>query len=247
MTTIIPTINKLYDIHSHLIYGVDDGSKDLKTSIQYLNEAKTNGINVIVLTPHIRYGKLKKIQEIKSHFLILQTYAEKLNIKLYLGTEIMLTNKTCDLLRKKWLRSIDGGKYVLVEVKRNERMDIDELIYRLEEILGMGYQPILAHPELYINYREVSDIRKIKDSGVLLQMDATSIVRKYTDRATYKFSKKLLKERLVDFIASDTHCTKKRSYVAYTKAYKYIQKKYGKGYADVLFSKNAEYILHGKD
>lgn len=244
MTTITPTINnKLIDIHSHIIYGVDDGAKTKEESIKYLEEALKQGVHSIICTPHICQGNIDKIQKIKQNFLEIKEYATSIGINLYLGTEILMTGTTANLLKRKRLRSLDGKEYALVEFKRHENMDIDSLIYMLEELIDIGYIPILAHPELYINYRDISYIKKIRESGILLQLDATSICKKTATRKIYKFSKRLLREKLIDFVASDTHCNPKRNYIAYNKAYKTISKKYGKEYANVLFVENPKQIL----
>jgi len=245
MTTITQiTNNKFIDIHSHIIYDVDDGAKTRDQSIKYLDQALKMGVHSIICTPHICHGRKEKIEKIIRNFLDIREYAIKIGIHLYLGMEILMTPKTVELLKDKRLRSLDGKKYVLVEFKRNETTDIDTLIYMLEEIMDLGYIPILAHPELYINYRNISDIKKIKESGILLQMDATSICKKSTNRKVYKFSKKLLKEKFIDFVASDMHCSKMRNYRFYKKAYKAVSKKYGKGYADILFIENPKQVLN---
>lgn len=244
MTTITQTTNKFIDIHSHIIYGVDDGAKTREDSIRYLNEALKQGVRRIICTPHMCHGSVEKIEKIIRNFLEIREYASRIGIELYLGSEILMTSKTVELLKRKRLRSLDGKEYVLVEFKRNENMDIDSLIYMLEELMDIGYIPILAHPELYINYRDISIIKRIRESGVLLQLDATSMYRKTTTRKIYKFSKKLLRESLIDFVSSDTHCNAKRNYVSYKKAYKKISRKYGKRYANILFIENPKQILN---
>ena len=244
MTTTIQTINNNFiDIHSHIIYGVDDGAKTREESINYLHEALKNGVHSIICTPHICHGNIEKIEKIKKNFLDIREYAQSIGINLYLGTEILMTSTTTELLRRKRLRSLDGKNYVLVEFKRNENVDIENLIYMLEELMDFGYTPILAHPELYLNYKSISYMKKIKESGVLLQLDATSIYKKTTTNDIYKFSKKLLKEKLIDFVASDTHCNVKRNYITYSRAYKKISKKYGREYANILFVENPKQIL----
>lgn len=243
ITTTQTTNNKLIDIHSHIIYDVDDGADSKDDSIKYLDQAKKVGIDKIVCTPHIRKGTTEKIEKIIKNFLDIKTYAEKIGINIFLGTEIMITDDTAELLKKKRLRSINGSKYVLVEFKRDENRNIEDIIYLLEELTDIGYAPILAHPELYINYRKIKYMKKIRESGVLLQLDATSINKKITASRVYKFSKKLLKENLIDVVASDNHCTSRRNYLSFLKAYKIISRKYGKKYADIIFKENPSEII----
>lgn len=232
------------DIHSHLIYNVDDGSKSLHQSLKALDQIKKAGIERVICTPHTKTGNIDKIMKVKENYLILKRAAEKRGIELYLGNEIMYSSKTIRLLERNRVFTLSDSKYILVEFKRTENMSIDNIIEILEGIKECGYKPILAHPEFYIHYRSISNMYKIKDTGTLLQMDATSILDKNNSKV-YKFSKKLLNEKLVDIVATDSHCTRKRSYLSFKKAYKKIKRKYGLEYAIILFKRNPEKIVGG--
>lgn len=231
------------DIHSHLIFDVDDGSKSLENSIKYLKEIKKINLSNVICTPHMYHGRREKALKIIENFKILREEANKLGINLYLGNEILYNEKTLELLKTKKLTTLNRSNYVLLEFKRNENMDIDVLINSLEEFIEAGYKVILAHPELYINYRNINYIRRIKEIGVMLQMDATSILKNKTNSKVYKFSKRLLKERLIDIVASDSHCTKKRDFLSLKKAYKKIYKK-DKEYANIIFYENPLKIIN---
>lgn len=236
--------NNIIDIHSHLIFGVDDGAKTLEDSIKTINLLEKLNIKKVICTPHLCHGDMEHIKAIKENYLKVREIAKQKNIDLYLGSEILITLETTNLLLKKRLRSLDGKKYVLVEFKRNENMDEDKAIALLEDIIDIGYRPILAHPELYLNYRNIKFIKKLKEIGVLLQLDASSILRKKTSRKVYKYSKKLLKNKLIDIIASDNHSNEKRNYLVMKEAYKVINKKFGKEYTDLLFSINPNEVLN---
>src|SRR5574344_654993 len=144
---------KYIDIHSHILYDVDDGSKDLETSIKYLNELKEMGMNKVVCTPHVRHGDDTKRERILANFEILKKEAYKLGINLYLGNEIMYSSKVIELLKSGKMKTINNSKYVLVEFKRYENMDEENVVSFLESLLEEGYTPILAHVELYRHYR----------------------------------------------------------------------------------------------
>lgn len=228
------------DIHSHIIFGVDDGSKSLEQSMKYLLEIKKIGLESVVCTPHCKSGNIDKIVEIKQKYEELKKYADILDINLYLGNEVMYSDKVMKLLKRNRLLTINNSKYVLLEFKRNERAPISSILSVLEEVMENGYKVVLAHPECYINYRNIESIRKIKDTGVLLQIDATSLF----NRKTKKIVKKMLKEGLADIVASDSHCTKKRSYKIFKKAYKRIKRKYGFDYANALFYENPSLVIN---
>ena len=236
-------INNLVDIHSHIIYDVDDGAKTIDDSIKTIELLDKLNIRKVICTPHICHGSSEHIIKIKDNYLKLKGIAKQKNIDLYLGTEILLTSETTNLLLKKRLRSLEGKKYVLVEFKRNEDMEEDKAISLLEDIIDIGYKPILAHPELYNNYRNIKFLNKLKERGILLQLDASSILRSKTPSKIYKFSKKLLKERMIDIVASDNHSNEKRNYNTYKKAYDVINKKFGDEYTELLFSINPNEVL----
>ena len=236
-------INNVVDIHSHLIFDVDDGARTLEDSIRTIEQLESMGIKKVICTPHICHGNIDHIYKIKENFLKVRQIAKEKNIELFLGTEILMTSETANLLSKKRLRPLDGKKYVLVEFKRSENMEQEKAISLLEDIIDIGYKPILAHPELYIHYRDINFFNKLKEIGVLLQLDASSIVKKKTSSKIYKFSKKLLKNRLIDMVASDNHSNEKRNYIVLKEAYQIINKKFGNEYAKLLFCINPNEVL----
>lgn len=247
INTIIITqvmINNIVDIHSHIIFGVDDGAETIEDSIKTLELLEKLNIKKVICTPHLCHGNIEHIKNIKENYLKIRDIAKQKSIDLYLGSEILITPETSNLLLKKRLRSLNGNKYVLVEFKRNENMEEDKAISLLEDIIDVGYKPILAHPELYINYRDIKFIKKLKEIGILLQLDASSILRKKTSRKIYKYSKKLLKLHLIDIIASDNHSNSKRNYLVMKEAYEVINKKYGREYTEILFSINPYEVLN---
>ena len=87
----------MIDIHCHLLYGVDDGSKSLEESVEMLKIAKKQGITGIILTPHLRHGMFKHpLEKIERHYKKLMPYAKKLGIEIKLGTEYHVATDMID-------------------------------------------------------------------------------------------------------------------------------------------------------
>jgi len=246
-TTQIITNKKFIDIHSHILFGVDDGAKDIKQSIKLLEEAKSIGLTDIICTPHINFKEISKKDTIEENMRLLKEEASKLDINLYFGNEVLLTNESVDMILDKSINTLNNSKFVLVEFKRNEELNMKKVLSNLEDIKDIGYVPILAHPELYHNYRKIKYIKMFKEKGILLQLDASSILKKNNKRRIYKFSRKLLKNKLVDFMASDCHSNVKRNYLIFNEAYEKAYKKFDKEYIHTICYENPLHVIQNNE
>ena len=93
------------DLHSHILYGIDDGSKTIEESIQLLKEAEKKGIDEMILTPHyVDHSKYMCNNEEKAKIfkkLVNRAKKEKINIKLYLGNEIFFSRHILEFIKNK--------------------------------------------------------------------------------------------------------------------------------------------------
>lgn len=208
----------MIDFHSHILPGIDDGSRNLEQSIAMVNEAKEAGFTKIISTSHYmenyyecnerdRRQLLKKVQE------------NVQGIELILGNEIYITNNIIELLQNGQASSINGTKYVLFEFPliTTRPMNDKEVIYRLVE---NGYIPIIAHPERYPFIQENPDyLFELEEMGALFQANYGSIIGMYGLKAK-KTLKILLKNNLISFLGSDVH----RPEQVYNKMPKIIKK-----------------------
>ena len=233
----------MIDIHSHILFGVDDGSKSLEQSIKYLKEIQKIGMSNVICTPHIKHSDASKLNKISNNFNILKEEAKKLGINLYLGNEIMYSEKTISLLKDNQILTLNNTKYILVEFKRDDQRDDDDIVSIFEGLIEQGYKPIWAHPELYNFHRDIELVRKVRSLGVIIQIDSTSLLpNEYIN--IYLYAHKILKNYLVDMVASDSHCSKKRNFKSLAKAYKHVKRKYG-DYASIIFEENQKAIIRG--
>lgn len=228
----------MIDIHTHILFDVDDGSDSLETSIKMIQKEISDGVTDIILTPHYnkRSKSFNKERIISNYHQLLKEVKDRnLNINLYLGYEIYY--------REGMLKEIEGftianSKYLLIEFSTNIQTDIEELVY---DLVSNGYKPIIAHCERY-TYLSIDDYIKIKEAGALLQVNAATVIGKHGLKLKRRF-KKLLSLGLVDFIASDMHNLSDRN--SYMKdAFYYINKKLDREYIDLLLNINQKKILN---
>ena len=223
----------MIDIHTHLLYGVDDGAKNLEESVMMLEDAKKQGIEKCILTPHYRHGMFAYDKEkIEENFEILKKEAEKIGIEIYLGCEFHVDSKLFEYLQAERCYTLAKASYVLTEYSyTTEYKYIREHTRRL---IAYGYTPVIAHAERYECFlKKPALCEEISDMGALIQINADSVLG-LMDRKTQKFCKKALKEGWIDVVASDSHGIKHRINNM-AKARDFIEKKYGDSYAKYIF------------
>ena len=242
MSKLEPTI----DIHCHIMPGVDDGSPDMATSLEMLRIADKNGITYLILTPHHKpmhhnvspehnVAYRKKLQEAAKE--------AGIKAKLFSGNEIYYSDETMEELIEGKICSLAGSDYVLVEFHpTNPYKAIQNAVSRVQ---AAGFIPIIAHVERYSDI--VSHPARVKDlieMGSLIQVNASSIMGKYGFGISH-FTKKLLKEELVHFIASDAHDTGRRA-PNLLDCRNYVERKYGEDYGKKLFFTNPANVIRNE-
>ena len=237
------------DIHSHILYGIDDGSKSIEESINIIKEHIKMGFTDIVVTPHYIENSKYETNNIDKEN-ILKTLKQELkkqniNINLYLGNEVFVNNNLEELLKKKEIATINNSKYLLIEFPMNEKpKDINNIIYELKI---KGIIPIIAHPERY-DYVEKNPNLVLEwiEEGALLQSNYGSIIGVYGS-GPQKTIKKLLKKDLIDFLATDIHYPNNKIYLNMDKIRKKLKKLITEERFIELTNTNPKKIIENKE
>lgn len=190
------------DIHSHLLPGIDDGSKDIEDTRSLINNLKQIGFSKFITTPHIISGIwdntpssiTSKLEETKQ--LLSDTTIKA-------AAEYMMDSFFFDRIKKEEKLLTLKENYVLVEMSYlNAPIQLYDIIF---EIQIQGYKPILAHPERYLFYgNNFDEFNKLKKSGCLFQLNLLSTTGYYGVGVT-KIAQNLLDANLYDFVGSDVH------------------------------------------
>jgi len=249
MTTITQTIKDKYiDIHSHIVFNVDDGAFDLKESKLLLQQAKEIGVEEILCTPHQKRIEFEnKDKKICTNFKEVKREAEKLGITLYLANEAVLLADVITYISLGISKTINDSKYILLELPRNIKMDKETIILLFEDIIKEGYKPILAHPEVYPPYlRDLKFIKELFDLGVIMQLDAENLIKRFKASDRYKYALSIIESGMASIIASDAHNTQ-RNYLNLQKSRQQLSKRFNKDFLRKLYYENPKSILRGDE
>lgn len=201
----------IIDMHCHILPALDDGPKSFNEAATALWAAKKQGVNQIILTPHhypdhplpvdMIFRTKDKLEEIiRQHHM---------NIRIYPGQECLYHTELPALLDKGEVLTLAGSKYVLVEFL--EEVSFRQILYGMRQLKEAGYEPILAHYERYRSLMQKGRIARLKDEGILLQMNFDTVQRQYGFLKRNPFHEDL-RRGYVDFMASDCHGVKFRKY-----------------------------------
>lgn len=193
------------DIHSHLLPGIDDGSKDQQHTIKLINSLTEFGFSEFITTPHVLTGVWNNTKEgitatEKSTKLFLEEQGIQTPFKA--AAEYIMDDTFTQLFKSEQLLTLKDN-YVLVEMSYiNAPMQLYDIIYELQVA---GYKPILAHPERYIFYhRKFEEYYKLKKAGCKFQINLSSVTG-YYGKEVLVAAQRLIEEDMIDFAGSDVH------------------------------------------
>ncbi|HCW53458.1 MAG TPA: capsular biosynthesis protein [Clostridium sp.] len=198
----------MIDIHSHILPGIDDGSKDIEMTIEMLKIAEKSGTKEIIATPHylLEYGEAK-INEVKEYVenLNLLLSEKGIDIKVYSGQEVYFTENIVNDYENRNIGTLNDSRYMLIEFDmRNYETSIFDYLYELQI---KGIVPIIAHPERYRWFiKKPEIINRFISEGYLFQLNAGSIEGKFGNEVK-KTAQIFLKNDIYDFVGSDAHNT----------------------------------------
>jgi Capsular polysaccharide biosynthesis protein len=232
------------DIHSHILPNLDDGAKSMQMAANMARIAEKEGIRTIIVTPHYHERRSKlSYQDIEKCRQKLQSDAsiQAYNINFHIGCEVYYSHDCMGLLNSREIPTLAGSRYVLVECSTST--DLRQIKMIVNEFLMEGYLPILAHVERYPSLcSDLDNIEEIINQGAYIQINAASIMGKNGFNAK-KTARKILKYRMVHFVATDSHSDRRRV-PRLKKCAKYIARKHGEDWMKELLISNPNKIIN---
>ena len=233
----------MIDIHSHIIYGIDDGSKSFENSLEMLRLAASAGTTDIVATPHAT-GEFQFQPAVNAErFVELQSQAPE-GLRIHRGCDFHLSYENVeDAFRDPRKYTINGLNYLLVEVPDGNLIpNIGDVFERL---LQQGVVPIITHPErnwmIQQNFETMESWVKL---GALVQVTGGSLTGHF-GKPAHKFAVQTIDRGLCHFVASDAHDTRDR-HPKLRNAFEYVRGKWGDQTAKRLFVTNGQAVIDGR-
>jgi len=236
----------MVDIHHHLLWGLDDGAKDLATSVGMVEASAADGVTHIVCTPHANgtydfrpaanAEKLAELQECIA--------ATGVTMQIGLGCDFHLSYDNILEAKADPARfSVNGLGYLMVEIPDyGVPRALTETFYELQLA---GLTPILTHPER--NPTLQYDLPRLAEwmrGGVLVQVTGDSVTGRM-GKTAQRVAHELLAKRWVHFIATDAHNLSSRP-PRLSEARDVVAKKYGEAYAQSLVTTNPHAVFTGQ-
>lgn len=220
----------MIDFHSHILPGIDDGSRNVKMSLGMIDTLSLQGVDTICATSHFYVS-----QRTPEHFLerrqeayeLLEPVLPKNSPRILLGAEVLFFPGISRLEALKDL-CLEGTDVLLLEMPFSEWQE-----YWIREVcdlaLSREFTIVLAHIERYYSQQPKKIWDKLLELGVLMQVNADFFLQQDSIFRFRNGSKalKLLKEGRIHLLGTDAHNLSSRPPII-AEAREVIRKELGK-------------------
>jgi protein-tyrosine phosphatase len=194
------------DLHSHVLWGVDDGCTTLAETLTWAKTAAGAGTRTVVATPHVSWDWPQNTSATIAARVREANHAVRaagIDLEILPGAEIALS-RAADLPDEELdALGLGGGPWLLVEPPFADAGAGFERV--LDHLLARGRRLLIAHPERCAGFvRRRDRLEHYVEQGCLTQVTSASISGTFGGDVQ-RFSLELLHDGLVHDVASDAH------------------------------------------
>lgn len=168
------------DVHSHILPGLDDGSRSLEMSLEMARIAVSLGVQRMVATPHACHPAQTcdfSAADVRHHVKVLNhaLYDHEIPLTVYPGMEFLMDETIPDLMESGHLITwADQGRYILTELGFHDCRACSWEV--LDYVQGKGLTPIIAHPERYTwIHDDWRSVDRLEERGCFFQINVMSL------------------------------------------------------------------------
>lgn len=204
----------MYDLHCHLLPGMDDGPGTLDEALAMARLAVAEGIRKSVVTPHLHVGRWDNDRAaIETAVASYRRELAGAGITLEIGfaAEVRCDHDILPLIeqdRVPFLGTFDGKQVLLLEFPHSHvPVGGDKLV---DWLMARDVRPMIAHPERNKDIMcELAKLEPFVAAGCLVQLTADAIAGGFGAEAKLR-AREMLERGWVAVIASDAHDTEAR-------------------------------------
>jgi protein-tyrosine phosphatase len=233
----------MVDIHSHILWGLDDGAETLEESIAMLKVATESGTTDIVATPHANSQYRYQPEVIRQRIEELSASLPDGKPRIHRGCDFHLSfDNVQDAMETPAKYVINNGPYILVEFPNSLLAGMQRV---LTTLIDCGLIPIITHPERQMQLRRINDefLEWIR-MGCLVQVTAQSLLGRFGKHAE-ESAWRMVRRGLAHFVASDAHDPQDRP-PRLDLAFEALSSRVGQSHAQLLFIDNPKAVLCGE-
>ncbi len=192
----------MIDWHSHILPGIDDGSKNVEESRLLLDSLNKQGVDTVIATPHF-YADNDSVdaflEKRKKAFEKLSLVLPDKSPEILLGAEVRYYP---GISRMKDLEKLSIGKTDLLLLEMSMSVWSEYTVRELRELSGMGIvRIILAHVERYLPIQKKGVWEQLLEDDIIMQTNANHFQSILTKRKAIH----LLENGMIHIIGSDCH------------------------------------------
>lgn len=192
------------DLHCHLIPGIDDGPRDMRTALAMAELQVQAGVTIVAATPHVSWDLSTDAASIREGLDALREAiaAHEIPLRIVSGAEVDV-HRAMELSDAELRElTLGGGNWLLLEAPLQQAIPFEPVV---ESLLDRGMQLLIAHPERSpVLQRDPAAVARLVDAGALTQVTASSFAGRF-GRTVQRFAERLVDEGLVHVVASDAH------------------------------------------
>lgn len=221
---------KFSDIHSHFVYGMDDGAQTVQDMKAMLDAAVADGVGCLIATPHMTPG-IQPFNEERfwRHLLEARAYCRirEYSLNLYAGAEVLYTPALEHYMSSHALPTLADSQNVLLEFA--PAIPFAEIASAVDLLERNAYVPVLAHVERYKALWGGNIYRLKEQHSVLYQVNCSAVI---DGEGLFKDMqlRRWFRDELIDHVASDSHDCRLRK-TRMKRAFTILSKRFGVEYA----------------
>jgi protein-tyrosine phosphatase len=195
-----------WDMHNHILFGIDDGSKTIENSVAMAREFVSLGYRKIVATPHIMadyYPNTEPVIRERAVALNEALKAAGVDLSVDFAAEYYIDETLLEKVKNKENLLTFNGKHLLMETSfLNKPMFFNQLVFDLKTL---GYTPVFAHPERYVYlHNQYEEVERLMEQGLKLQINLLSLLGYYSPMVK-KLAHWMVKHGYYHYLGTDAH------------------------------------------